>query len=114
MEISVTAWEKHKPQGNGRDPVSAKSPLYKGSTVIQGSDLSLRGSLLGSLWGEERDRTSAVIEPSLEDEGGGGLIDDVTAGMAIGGIAASRLEDGVDLRSGEALVPEVDGQSRML
>ncbi len=106
----MTAWEKHKPRGNGRDPVSAKTPLYKGRTVIEGSDLSLRWSLRG----KQRDGTGVVVKPPLEDEGGSSLVDNVAADMAIGGIPAGGFEGEVHLRGGEALVPEVDGESRML
>lgn len=53
------------------------------------------------------------IEPPLEDEGGGELVNQMAAGMAIGGVVAGGFKRGVDLGGGEALVPEIDGEGRV-
>jgi len=100
----VTAWEKHKPQGNGRDSVSAKAPLYDGC---------------GRLWtGRKQGYGVALsIEPTLQDEGGGKLVDETTAGLAanaaIGRMVACRFERCVGLGGGKALVPEMNGEAGM-
>jgi hypothetical protein len=100
----VTAWEKHKPQGNGRDSVSAKAPLYDGC---------------GRLWtGRKQGHGAALsVEPALQNEGGGKLVDETTAGLAansaIGRMVACRFERCVGLGGGKALVPEVNGEAGM-
>jgi hypothetical protein len=50
------------------------------------------------------------VEPALQDEGGGELIDFVTPRMGIGGIMTGGLKGGVGFGGGEALVPEVDSE----
>ncbi len=52
----------------------------------------------------------AGVEPGLEDEDGGDLVDDVLA--ADGGVAGV-VEVAVGLGGGEALVPEVDGEGEL-
>jgi hypothetical protein len=51
------------------------------------------------------------VEPTLEDQGGGELIDFVTPRMGIGGIMTGGLKGGVGFGGGETLVPEVDDKS---
>jgi hypothetical protein len=57
------------------------------------------------------------IEPALQDEGGGKLVDetaaDLAADVAVAWVLACGFERGVDLSSGEALVPEVNGEVGM-
>ena len=51
---------------------------------------------------------ATVLEEGLEDEGGGDLIDYIAVFLAG---AARMIEDLMGLMAGEALVPEVDGES---
>jgi hypothetical protein len=53
------------------------------------------------------------IEPALQDEGGGKLIDDAGADAAISRMVACGFERRVDRGGGKALVPEVNGQAGM-
>jgi len=54
----------------------------------------------------------------LEDEGSGELVDDASARVAAGGVigraVAGGVERGVDLGSGEALVPEMNDEAGVL
>lgn len=49
-----------------------------------------------------------LVEEGLEDEGGGDLVDDAAVILAA---VAGFIEDLVGLLGGEALVPEVDGET---
>jgi hypothetical protein len=55
------------------------------------------------------------IEPALQNEGGGELVDDASAYMAaevaISGMVAHGFECSMGFGGGEALVPEVDGEA---
>jgi hypothetical protein len=57
------------------------------------------------------------IEPALQDEGGGKLVDETTADLAadvaVAWMLACGFECGVDFGGGEALVPEVNGEDGM-
>src|SRR3977135_3603447 len=75
MEISVTAWEKHKPQGTAGIQYP---PTLDYTTVCPG----LR------IWRKEGDAVALCVEPALQDEGGGELIDYMATGVAIGGVVA--------------------------
>ena len=50
------------------------------------------------------------VQPALENDGGGELVDHVAAGIAVRRIVAGGQEGSVGLGGGEALVPEMDGE----
>lgn len=60
---------------------------------------------------EQRDGPGLGVEPALQDEDGGDLVDEVTmlAAVMAGGVKGS-----VGLGGGEALIPEVDGKGNGL
>ena len=45
------------------------------------------------------------VEPALEDDGGGGLINHVATGAAVGGVMAGGFEGSMRFGGGETLVP---------
>ena len=94
----MTAWEKHKPQGTAGIQYP---PTLDYTTVCPG----LR------IWRKEGDAAALCVEPALQDEGGGELIDYMATGVAISGVVAGGFEGGVSLGGGEALVPEVNGEA---
>ena len=91
MKVSVAAREKHKPQGTA------------GIWVRQSTIIRRMGGL--EVWWKKGDGTAPGIEPALENERGGELINDVTPA---GGIATGCVQGGVGFRGGETLVPEVN------
>jgi hypothetical protein len=106
MEISVTAWEKHKPQGTA------------GIRYPPTLDYTMPGGL--RIRRKEGDAAGLCIEPALQNEGGGELVDYATANgtapataglMVAGGIVARRFEGSVSLDGGEALIPQVDDEA---
>jgi hypothetical protein len=95
MAISVTAWEKHKPQGTAgiRYP-----PKHYYTTP---------GGLKNRR--EEGDAATLRVEPALQDEGGGELVDFASGSLAR--VVAGGFEGGMSLGGGEALVPEMNGEA---
>ena len=62
-------------------------------------------------WRKEGYGTAPGVEPALQDEGGGKLVDDASpARLATRGMVASGFERGLGFGSREALIPEVDGE----
>jgi hypothetical protein len=98
MEISVTAWEKHKPQGTAGIRYPPKSHY-----TTEGLGLRVRR--------QERHAAALGVEPALEDKRGGKLVDFVAAGVGIGGIVTGGFESRVGLGGGEPLIPKVDGDA---
>jgi hypothetical protein len=94
MAISVTAWEKHKPQGTA----GIRYPPKHHYTTPGG----LRNRR------EEGDAATLRVEPALQDEGGGELVDFAAGSLAR--VVAGSFESGVCLGGGEALVPEMNGE----
>jgi hypothetical protein len=97
MEISGTAWEKHKPQGTA-------GILYPPKANYTSPDTGL------SIRRQEGYDAALCVQPALQDDGGGELVDDVAAVIAFCRIVTGCLESGVGLGGGEALVPEMDGE----
>jgi hypothetical protein len=95
MAISVTAWEKHKPQGTA----GIRYPPKHHYTTPGG----LRNRR------EEGDAATLRVEPALQDEGGGELIDFAAGSLAR--VVAGSFEGGVRLGGREALVPEMNGEA---
>jgi hypothetical protein len=95
MEISVTAWEKHKPQGTA----GIRYPPKHHYTMPGG----LRNRR------KEGDAATLRVEPTLQDEGGRELVNFATGSLAR--VVAGGLEGGVRLGGGEALVPEMNGEA---
>ena len=95
MAISVTAWEKHKPQGTA----GIRYPPKHHYTTPSG----LRNRR------EQGDAATSRVEPALQDEGGGELVDFAAGSLAR--VLAGGLEGGVRLGGGEALVPEMNGEA---
>jgi hypothetical protein len=95
MEISVTAWEKHKPQGTA----GIRYPPNHNYTTPGG----LRNRR------EEGDAATLRVEPTLQDEGGGELVDFAAGSLAR--VVAGGFEGGMSLSGGEALVPEMNGEA---
>src|ERR1700744_2595247 len=95
MAISVTAWEKHKPQGTAGIRYPPK-PHY---TTPDG----LRNRR------EEGDAATLRVEPALQDEGGGELVDFAAGSLAR--VVAGGFQGGMSLCGGEALVPEMNGEA---
>jgi hypothetical protein len=54
------------------------------------------------------------VQPALQDDGRSELVDPVKADVAVCGIVTGCLESGVGLGGGEALVPEMDRESRTI
>jgi hypothetical protein len=92
MAISVTAWEKHKPQGTA----GIRYPPKHHYTTPGG----LRNRR------KEGDAATLRVEPALQDKGGGELVDFAAGSLAR--VVAGGFEGGVRLGSGEALVPEMN------
>ena len=95
MAISVTAWEKHKPQGTA----GIRYPPKHHYTTPSG----LRNRR------EQGDAATSRVEPALQDEGGGELVD--FAAGSLPRVVAGGLEGGMSLGGGEALVPEMNGEA---
>jgi hypothetical protein len=97
MEISVTAWEKYKPQGTAGilyPPNANYTRPTRGSGVRR----------------EEGYGAALRVQPALQDDGGGKLVEFMTADVAVCWIITGSLERGMSFGGGEALVPEVDGE----
>jgi hypothetical protein len=95
MAISVTAWEKHKPQGTA----GIRYPPKHHYTTPSG----LRN------WREEGDAATMRVEPALQNKGGGELVDFAAGSLAR--VVAGGLEGSMRLGGGEALVPEMNGEA---
>jgi hypothetical protein len=97
MEISVTAWEKHKPQGTAgiRYPPKLHYTMPGGLRTRR----------------EEGHAAALRVEPALQDEGGGELVHNARANvMAFAWRVAGGIERSVCLGGGEAFIPEVNGE----
>jgi len=95
MAISVTAWEKHKPQGTAGIRYPPK-PHY-----------TTPGGLRNRR--QEGDAATLRVEPALQDEGGGELVDFAAGSLAR--VVAGGFQGGMSLCGGEALVPEMNGEA---
>ena len=95
MEISVTAWKstsREERQGSG----IRQKPI-------------IRRRVISSVRRKQGGGATLRVEPALEDEGGGELVDPAPRSVA-SRVLAGGIERSVGLGSGEALVPEVDSE----
>ena len=93
----MTAWEKHKPQGTAGIRYPPK-PHYTTPGGLRNRRKEGYGAALG-------------VEPALQDEGGGELVDFAAGMPGDRRIVAGGFEGGVGLGGGEALVPEMNGEA---
>jgi hypothetical protein len=102
MKISVTAWGKYKPQGTA------------GIRYPPKADYTTGGGPLWA-WRKEGYGTALSVEPALQDERGGKLVDDASAYSSAAhlaaGVVASGFQRGLGFGGGESLIPEVDGEA---